>query len=55
MAGNQRRHASSRKWLNRSLLFGLLGSGLVGGGYGQAWVALVDLFSLDDEGHDESR
>lgn len=55
MVGNQQRHASSSKWVNRSLLFALLGSGLVGGGYGQAWIALVDLFSLDDEGHDGSR
>ena len=36
-----------RVWLTRSFLLAMLGSGLIGGGYGQAWVSLADLFSRD--------
>ncbi|WP_341778821.1 hypothetical protein [Levilactobacillus sp. HBUAS70063] len=33
--------------LTRCLLLAMLGSGLIGGGYGQAWLAMVDLFPRD--------
>ncbi|WP_255457832.1 hypothetical protein [Levilactobacillus tujiorum] len=38
-----------REWLWHSWLLAMFGSGLVGGGYGQAWVSMTDLFSRDNQ------
>lgn len=40
----------TREWVKRCCLLALLGSGLIGGGYGQAWVPMIALFRRKEDG-----